>query len=71
MIFFKFQADFICREERRIKEPSKFLNSISTLCYVFRRVRLADGATIKILATPILKYLLMLLVCRRIKLDID
>jgi len=49
------------REERRLKDHSKFLNSISTLCHVFRRVRLADGATIKILATPILKYMQLLL----------
>ena len=49
------------REERRLKDHSKFLNSISTLCYVFRRVRLADGATIKILAIPVIKYMQLLL----------
>ena len=37
----RIQADFMGREERRLKDHSKFLNSISTLCYVFRRVRLA------------------------------
>jgi hypothetical protein len=37
------------------------MNSISTLCFVFRRVRLADGATIKILANPIINYMQMLI----------
>lgn len=49
------------REDRRRNDRCKFLNSIATLCFIFRRVRLADGATIKILATPIISYLKMLL----------
>ena len=55
------QADFMGREDRRRNDRCKFLNSIATLCFIFRRVRLADGATIKILATPIISYLKMLL----------
>lgn len=49
------------RDDRRLNDHCKFLNSISTLCFVFRRVRLADGATIKILANPIISYFQMLL----------
>ena len=50
----KIQADFGRRAEIRSANYSHYLNLVTLLCQVFRRVRVADGTTIGALSEPIL-----------------
>ncbi|XP_037093022.1 CBP80/20-dependent translation initiation factor-like isoform X2 [Pollicipes pollicipes] len=59
------QSNYKRRHDDRLMSPARFAGAGGLLCEVFRHVRLADGAVVLVLVTPILEYLTALLHCRQ------